>query len=84
MDGFSYDVAISFSGEQREQAEAIAARLRAAGLKVFYDEYEKATLWGKDLYEHLATIYQNQAKYPLHMRRGSGRHTNAAAHKPVP
>jgi hypothetical protein len=32
-------------------------------VKVFYDEYEDAVLWGKDLYEHLSRIYQREARY---------------------
>jgi hypothetical protein len=32
-------------------------------VRVFYDDYEKATLWGKDLYQHLQKIYQDKAKY---------------------
>jgi TIR domain len=62
---FEYDVAISFAGEQRPEAEAIANCLREAGINVFYDRYEKANLWGKDLYEHLSDIYQNKARYCL-------------------
>jgi TIR domain len=30
---------------------------------VFYDEFLKATLWGKDLYQHLARIYKDRAQY---------------------
>ena len=37
--------------------------LEAAGLNVFYDDDEKANLWGKDLYVHLSDVYQNQAQY---------------------
>jgi hypothetical protein len=62
---FEYDVAISFAGEQRTEAEAIAACLTTEGIKVFYDDYERATLWGKNLYEHLAEVYQNKARYCL-------------------
>ena len=62
---FEYDVAISFAGEQRTEAEAIANCLQSAGIKVFYDAYEQANLWGKDLYEHLSDIYQNKARYCL-------------------
>lgn len=46
---FDYDVAISFAGEQRREAEAIAKCLTDSGVKVFYDKYEQANLWGKDL-----------------------------------
>jgi|GEM_PF-4535638 len=62
---FEYDVAISFAGEQRPEAEAIAACLRSTGVKVFYDRYEQANLWGKDLYEHLSDIYNKKARYCL-------------------
>jgi TIR domain len=62
---FEYDMAISFAGEQRSEAEAIAAELRNIGITVFYDGYEKANLWGKDLYEHLSEVYQKKARYCL-------------------
>ncbi|MBZ5625007.1 MAG: TIR domain-containing protein [Acidobacteriia bacterium] len=62
---FEYDVAISFASEQRTEAEAIAQCLRSAGVSVFYDAYEEAALWGKNLYDHLATVYQHQARYCL-------------------
>ncbi len=65
MENFEYDVAISFAGEQRPEAQAIAKELQKAGVKVFYDEYELATLWGKDLFEHLADVYQRKARYCL-------------------
>jgi len=60
-----YDIAISFAGEDREIAESIAQKLKSNGTKVFYDSYEKATLWGKDLYVHLNDVYKNKAKYCL-------------------
>lgn len=31
---------------------------RRQGVRVFYDEYFKSTLWGQDLYEHLDFIYR--------------------------
>lgn len=58
-----YDVTLSFAGEDRAHAEALAERLRAVGVKVFYDLYEAASLWGKDLYEHLHSIYSEQASH---------------------
>lgn len=60
-----YDIAISFAGEDRKVAEEIAEKLKARGTKVFYDKYEKATLWGKDLYEHLNDVYKNKATFCL-------------------
>ncbi|MDR8407987.1 TIR domain-containing protein [Nonomuraea sp. 3-1Str] len=58
-----YDVALSFAGEERDYVEQVAATLKAVGVRVFYDEYEKASLWGKDLYEHLDSIYRNASRY---------------------
>lgn len=60
-----YDVALSFAGEDREHARKIADLLRQQGFSVFYDEYEQATLWGRNLYSHLADVYQNRARYCL-------------------
>jgi hypothetical protein len=62
---FEYDVAISFASEQRTEAEAIADYIHSVGIKVFYDKYEEASLWGKDLYVHLSDIYQKKARFCL-------------------
>ena len=58
-----YDVALSFAGEERPYVEAVADALRNAGVKVFYDDYEKVTLWGKDLYSHLDYVYRKASRY---------------------
>jgi hypothetical protein len=60
---YKYDVALSFAGEERSYVEAVAASLHDSGVKVFYDDYEKVSLWGKDLYEHLDWVYRKAAKY---------------------
>lgn len=60
-----YDVALSFAGEDRKYVEAVAVELKNAGVRVFYDNFEIANLWGKDLYTHLQDVYQNQAKYTV-------------------
>jgi TIR domain-containing protein len=60
---YEYDVALSFAGEDRAVAEALASLLREDGVRVFYDRYEQAQLWGKDLYQHLTTVYRDKAKY---------------------
>lgn len=56
-----YDVALSFAGEDRDLAESLATELVAQGIRVFYDRYEQADLWGKDLYQHLQTVYCDKA-----------------------
>ncbi|MEU6492666.1 TIR domain-containing protein [Streptomyces sp. NPDC046984] len=58
-----YDVCLSFAGEQRPYVQEVADALRVKGVRVFYDDYEKVTLWGKDLYEHLDYIYGRAARY---------------------
>jgi hypothetical protein len=58
-----YDVALSFAGEDRDYVEKVATLLAAAGVDVFYDNFEKALLWGKNLVDHLADIYQHRSKY---------------------
>jgi hypothetical protein len=58
-----YDVAISYAGEDRQYAEALADALKSRNVRFFYDKYETAALWGKNLYTHLTDIYQNGAHY---------------------
>lgn len=58
-----YDVALSFAGEDRADAEALAKILRNSGVRVFYDNFEREALWGKDLFQHLADIYGEKARY---------------------
>jgi tetratricopeptide (TPR) repeat protein len=60
---YRYQVALSFAGEDRAIARDIAQKLISRGITVFYDEYEKAELWGKDLYQHLSSVYGDQAAY---------------------
>ncbi len=60
---FEYDICLSFAGEQRPFVEKVAGALRAKGIRVFFDDYEKVQLWGKDLYAHLDEVYQHLARY---------------------
>lgn len=60
-----HDIALSFAGEDRAYVEMVAEQLKARGISVFYDRYEEADLWGKDLYVHLADVYRNKARYTL-------------------
>jgi hypothetical protein len=61
----NYDLAISFAGEDRQIAEDIANELKLLGYEIFYDKYEQANLWGKNLYEHLSEIYSKKARFCL-------------------
>ncbi len=62
---YEYDVALSFAGENRAYVEEVANSLNMKGIKVFYDAFEEAGLWGKNLYEYLSDIYQNKARYTV-------------------
>lgn len=60
---FEYDVAVSFAGEDRAIVEQFAEILKTQGLKVFYDTWEQANLWGRDLYQHLDEVYSKKARF---------------------
>ncbi len=59
----TYDVALSFAGEDRRYAEVLADELKRHGLKVFYDYDEQSSLLGENLYNFLADLYQNKSLY---------------------
>ncbi|MGH8563063.1 MAG: TIR domain-containing protein [Gammaproteobacteria bacterium] len=61
----TYHVALSFAGEDRTYVEQVATLLRAVGIDVFYDLFEEADLWGKNLYTHLSDVYQNKALFTV-------------------
>lgn len=60
-----YDLALSFAGEDRAYVDQVAHALRDRGVKVFYDLFEEADLWGKDLYAHLSNVYQKRARFTV-------------------
>lgn len=63
--GFDYDIALSFAGEDRRYVEEVAHHLRSKNITVFYDAFEETNLWGKNLYDYLMDIYQNKARYTV-------------------
>jgi hypothetical protein len=62
-DNRQVDVCLSFAGENRQYVERVAEALRALGVELFYDRYEQASLWGRDLYQHLDEVYRKRAKF---------------------
>ncbi len=60
-----FDIALSFAGEDREYVEQVALILESKGISIFYDKFEEANLWGKNLYEHLIKIYRDKAFYTV-------------------
>ena len=60
---FTWDVAISFAGENREVAKDFRDECKKRGIDVFYDFDQQAILWGKDLNNILTEIYRNEALF---------------------
>lgn len=60
-----FDIALSFAGEQREYVEQVANILNQKGISTFYDTFEEADLWGKNLYDYLSDVYMNQARFTI-------------------
>jgi hypothetical protein len=64
-EGYVYDVAISFAGADRPVAEAIAHRLKADGLRVFYDRDQQHILLGEDLAALLHNTYYAESRFAV-------------------
>jgi hypothetical protein len=60
---YRYDVAISFAGAQRLWAQELAEELKAEGVRVFYDGFEEAELWGKNLAEYFHEVYSQRSRF---------------------
>ena len=60
---FTYDVCLSFSGKQRALARDVADELKRRSVRVFYDDFERVELWGKDLAVHLHEVYERRSRY---------------------
>lgn len=62
-DSYTYDVVLSFAGEDRAKAEELAALLSGSGVRVFYDDYKKSELWGKDLFQDFQGVYRDSSRF---------------------
>ena len=62
---YKYEVALSFAGEDRPYVERVASTLKELDVKVFYDHFFKADLWGEDLFQYLSKIYKDESKFTL-------------------
>jgi|SRR6185436_4556581 len=60
-----FDLAISFAGEDRTIAAAIAKELTSLGFNIFYDEYFRHEMLGKDLSVYFAEIYSRRSRFCL-------------------
>jgi hypothetical protein len=59
----TYEVVLSYAGENRDYVSSVASYLREKGVSFFYDRDEEATLWGKSLTEYLHQIFGGNARY---------------------
>lgn len=59
----TYEVVLSFAGEDRAYVDRVADSLRNNDVSLFYDSFEEAALWGKNLTEHLHKVYSSSARY---------------------
>lgn len=60
-----YDIALSFAEEDRNYVENIANILKNIGISVFYDSFETADMWGKDLISYSMDVYRNKALFSV-------------------
>ncbi len=61
--GYDYEVALSYASEDRAYVGQVAEALKEHGTRIFYDQYEEANMWGKDLSAHLDDVFRKQARY---------------------
>jgi TIR domain len=59
----AFDVAISFAGTERAQANELAELVRSAGFAVFYDDFYPEQLWGKNLGIFFDEIFRKRTRY---------------------
>ncbi len=58
-----YDVCLSYAGEDGEYVDAVAEELRGRNIRVFYDKYMEVQLWGTNLLDRFANVYQHSARF---------------------
>ncbi len=62
---FEFEVALSFANEDRAYVSEVAGLLKEQGVKVFYDEFYQADMWGMNLTEYLDDVYRRRARYAV-------------------
>lgn len=58
-----YDFALSFAGQNRDLAEALAKELKDREIGVFYDKDEQHRILANDVEEYLAPIYRSESRF---------------------
>ncbi len=62
---FEFDVALSYASEDRIYVQSVATQLRSRGVRVFYDEFSTAEMWGADLYVLFDDIFRRRARFAI-------------------
>jgi len=57
LSGVTFQVALSFAGEQRSYVQRVAAALTGLGIQHFYDDNQQIALWGTNQVETLQRVY---------------------------
>lgn len=60
-----YDLVVSFAGEDRAYVKQFVDRCKEHGYAVFYDEDETDALWGEELTEFFADVYERQSRFAV-------------------
>jgi len=58
-----FQVALSYASEQRDYVERVAQALETAAVSFFFDRYETADMWGKDLAVHVDEVFRKDAYF---------------------
>ncbi len=59
----TYQVALSFAGEQRDYVEDVAQHLAARSVGVFYDGFQQTWLWGRDGVEAFHEVFAETSNF---------------------
>lgn len=60
---YKFDVALSYASEQIEYVRKVAQILEKNGVRIFFDEFKKSHLWGKELTTYFKEVYYSQSKH---------------------
>jgi hypothetical protein len=63
--GYTYEVAVSFAGEQRNYVEKVVECLKSKGISYFYDgeQDSEIDMWGKNLIEHFHSVFSKKSRF---------------------
>ena len=62
---YTYDIALSFAGENRELAKFLAEQFETLDVPVFYDELYEANFLGKALTKQFVKIFKEESRFIL-------------------